>query len=166
MSQRYHYFFILFVVIIGLISIQYIVPQNTVVHIYCFSQSLSEELKYLYNDSELVVKVYDLNVSRNSETFVAIVNRLASLRFQILPPELCNECLIPHFNQEEIYKMYCSPLIGVFIGGRLLGIASHVTDLHTINQSILSNRDHALLVTPFGTGEIDHDLRTELEALF
>jgi len=143
--------------------------QSGEVYIYGFhdSPSLQTLVKYFNNTSDWNVTVYDLYNLSYSTRFLKIVKTLNVAGIKVLPPDLCITC-IQDLTEDDIFKVYSSPLAGIFRNGKLVVIIIGVVDYNVLNQALAVDDENVNIFTRYEDVQSlrDEGIRTRLEEIF
>jgi cytochrome c biogenesis protein CcdA len=121
---------------------------------------------YFDMKSGLIVNWLDLNDQNRTEEFKEIVNILVLQSVKVVPPENCTPCLLRKFSWQQIYEIFATPLVGFFLGERLVAISIAVTNHETLDQAFTNTNNGLKIFTQQETFTLTVDDRIQLEKIF
>ena len=139
------------------------------VYVYAFSDSPSLEILvgFFDNKSDWEIVFYDLNDSSSSRRFLKIVEIFELMGIRALPRGSCLPCELQYLTWDNMWRVYASPLAGVFRNGRLAAITVGIADYETLDQAVMANADYVKVLTSHDVYALDGEgVKIQLEEFF
>lgn len=158
---------LLFLVLAGLSSTRITAASLVDVYLYSLPGSLIlEDLEeYFGGLADSQVRVCYLNDSRRISEFLQLAEALAAQGVNLVPSEVCTPCeLSKGLSWQNIYLEYASPLVLLFVDGRLTSIIIATSNPEVLDEAL--SGEARVFIRDKTITSIDEEARAEIELMF